>query len=69
MNYSLLGADRATHFKIAAVALVAVAVIVAAGINVHLSDPGAGARLKVDDVVVKAGKPAMYTVREIAAIH
>jgi hypothetical protein len=68
MNYSLLGADRSTQLKIALVALVAVVAVVAVG--ARMSDTGTGARVRTNDVVVvKAGKPAKYTVREISTIQ
>ena len=67
MNYSLLEADRLTQLKIALVALVAVVAVVAVG--TRISDAGTGAQVRTNDVVVKAGKPAKYTVREISAIQ
>jgi len=67
MNYSLLEADRLTQLKIALVALVAVVAVVALG--ARISDTGPGAQVRTNDVVVKAGKPAKYTVREISAIQ
>jgi hypothetical protein len=67
MNYSLLEADRSTQLKIALVALVAVVAVVALG--ARISDTGTGAQVRTNDLVVKAGKPAKYTVREISAIQ
>ena len=67
MNYSLLEADRLTQLKIALVALVAVVAVVALG--ARISDTGTGTQVRTNDVVVKAGKPAKYTVREISAIQ
>jgi hypothetical protein len=69
MNYSLLGADRATHLKIALIALVAVVVVVVAVINAHVSDTRRGTGITIDDAVVKAGKPAAYTIRESSTIR
>jgi hypothetical protein len=69
MNYSLLGADRSTQLKIAVIALVAVAAVVAVGVNARISDSGTGAQGRINDIVVKAGKPAKYTIRDISAIQ
>lgn len=69
MNYSLLGADRSTQLKIAVVALIAVVTVVVVGVNAHVSDGGADAKVRMNDTVVKAGKPAMYTTREIWTIR
>ena len=69
MSYSLLGADRATHLKIALITVLAVVVVVAAGINARVSDSGVGTRVRIDDTVVKAGKPPMYTIRENSTIR
>lgn len=68
MNYSLLGADRSTQLKIAVVALVAVAAVVV-GANARLSDTGTGAQARINDIVVKAGRPAQYTIRDISTIQ
>ena len=67
MNYSLLGADRSTQLKIALVALIAVVAVVAVGTRINTSETGA--QVRTNDIVVKAGKPAKYTVREISAIQ
>ena len=69
MSHSLLCADRATHLKIALIVLVAVVVVVAAGINARVSNTGPGTRARMDDTVVKAGKPPMYTIRESSTIR
>jgi ABC-type branched-subunit amino acid transport system permease subunit len=67
MNYSLLGADRSTQLKIALVALIAVVAVVAVG--ARISDSQAGVQVRTNDIVVKAGKPSKYTVREISTIQ
>lgn len=69
MNYSLLGADRATHLKIALIALLAVVVVIVAGVNARVSDTRPGSGVAMDDTVVKAGKPATYTIRENSTIR
>lgn len=53
MNYSMYGADRATHLKIVVIGLVCALVVAAVGIFAHLSsniDLGTAA-------LVKAGRP------------
>ena len=67
MNYSLLGADRSTQLKIAVVALIAVATVVVVGVNAHVGE--SDTKVRTNDTVVKAGKPAMYTTRENSTIR
>jgi hypothetical protein len=70
MNHSLLSADRNTHLKIVAVALVAAIGIVAMGITAHVAGPGiASARADTDRAVVHAGKPVVYTRSDASAIR
>jgi hypothetical protein len=69
MNYSLLGADRSTQLKIAVVALVAVVAVGVVSANARLSDTGTGAQARINDIVVKAWKPAQYTIRDISTIQ
>jgi len=59
MNYSLLGADRSTQLKIGLVALVAVVAVVVVGAK----------QARINDIVVKAGKPVQYTIRDISTIQ
>jgi hypothetical protein len=61
MAHSLIGADRMTHLRIVAVALVAGAVFVGIGVAAHMSDFETMAAMMQDQPVVKAGKPAIYT--------
>jgi hypothetical protein len=61
MAHSLIGADRTTHLRIVAVALVAVALFVGIGVAAHISDFEAVAAMMQNEPVVKAGKPAIYT--------
>jgi hypothetical protein len=51
------------------VALVAVVAVVVVGANARLSDTGTGAQARINDIVVKAGKPAQYTIRDISTIQ
>jgi hypothetical protein len=70
MNYSFFTCDRATHLKIVVVALVAGIVVMVAGIHARTSDTsGVTANAKTNGVVVKAGKPAVLSTRDDAAIR
>jgi hypothetical protein len=71
MTHSLIGADRTTHFKIVAVALVGAIVLVMVGITARVTDADATAtaRLQTEGPVLKAGKPATFTTREGTAIR
>jgi hypothetical protein len=70
MNFSLFTCDRATHLKIVVVALVAAIVVVVAGINARTSDAGSvTAGTKTNGVVVKAGKPAVFSTRDDSTIR
>jgi len=62
MNFSLLTADRMTHVKIVAVALVAATVVTVVGLTARAGDPmGVASKSAPPTQVVKAGKPAIYT--------
>jgi len=64
MSESLRSADRHTHLRIVAVALVAALAVVIVGIYARDTNPGTvTADVKVDGQVVKAGGPAAYTDR------
>lgn len=62
MNSSLWSAGRNTHLKIVAVSLMASIVVVVIGVNSRL-DNGS------NQVVVKAGQPAIYTDNAGATIR
>lgn len=65
MSESLLSADRNTHLKIAAVALVAVAIMVAVGLNARTTGSDlVAARGNTDGPVVKAATPVTYSDAE-----
>jgi hypothetical protein len=69
-NHSLVTADRGTHLKIAAVALLATIVVVAVGFRARTVDAGTDtARIETTGPVVKAGKPASFTSRDAAEIR
>jgi hypothetical protein len=57
MSHSLIGADRTTHLKVLCVALTAAIAVVAVGITARVADN------ERTHVVVKAGKPAVYSAR------
>jgi hypothetical protein len=62
MNFSLLTADRMTHVKIVAVALVAATVVTVVGLSARASGDGPNLAGKPTPTqVVKAGKPTIYT--------
>lgn len=63
MNHSLMTADRNTHLKIVVLALIAGIGVVAVGLSARVSDQTTAAAAKVEQIVVKAGKPAVYTSR------
>jgi flagellar basal body-associated protein FliL len=69
MNHSLLNADRNTQLKIMMVALIAVVAVVAVGINARVTSTDADVQAKMNDTVIKAGGPVMYTTGEVLAIH
>jgi hypothetical protein len=62
MNFSLLTADRMTHVKIVAVALVAATVVTVVGLTARVGDNTSVASKSAPATqIVKAGKPAIYT--------
>jgi hypothetical protein len=70
MTHSLIGADRSTHFKIVAVALVSAIVLVVVGITARVAETDtATARLEAEGPVLKAGKPAIVTTRDGTTIR
>ena len=70
MTHSLIGADRTTHFKIVAVALVSAIVLVMVGITARVSESDtATARFQAEGPVLKAGKPATFTVRDGSTVQ
>jgi hypothetical protein len=60
MSHSLITADRGTHLKIVCLSLVAAIAVVTVGITARVTEAGA-ARTQV----VKAGKPAVFTARDL----
>jgi hypothetical protein len=68
MNHSLLTANRTTHLKIVVVALLAAMVVVVAGVGARVSETGAASG-RTTMMVVKAGKPAVVSIRDSGVIH
>ena len=68
MNSSFFTCDRATHVKIAAVALVAGILVTVVGIHARTSD-SLTASAKTNGMVVKAGKPAVLSTRDDSAVR
>jgi hypothetical protein len=72
MNHSMLTCGRTTHLKIVAVALIAAALFATVGLTARPDDSRAGtmtASAKVGGPAVKAGKPALYSIRDDAAVR
>ncbi len=64
MSSSLISADRSTHLKIAATAVVAATALVIVGLTARLSDsPRDMAAVPSGATVVKAGSPVNITTR------
>ena len=66
MSHSLIGADRSTHFKIVAVALVGVIFLVLVGMIARMDDPGT---TTAQVPVLKAGKPTAITSQDGSTIR
>ena len=70
MNHSLTSCDRTTHLKIVALALVAGIAVSVIGIHARYSDStDLVASAKTNGMVVKAGKPAVYSTRDGSTIR
>jgi len=70
MNSSLFTCGRSTHLKIVVLAFVAAVVVVIAGINARVSDPGSlTANAKTSGTVVKARELPIYALQNDSAIR
>jgi hypothetical protein len=70
MNFSLWTADRGTHLKIVALALIAATVVITVGVRGRVNALGnATARIETSGPAVKAGKPTQTTVRDVSAVR
>ena len=64
MNHSIVTADGKTHFKIAALALIAAIVVVVVGFSARVDSSGTEAsRSASNGQVIKAGKATEFTSR------
>jgi hypothetical protein len=69
-NHSLVTADRSTHFKIAAIAVVATIVVVAVGFRARVGDSSTlTTRIEATSTVVKAGKPVTSASSDSSSIR
>jgi hypothetical protein len=68
-NHSLVTADRTTHLKIAAIAVIATFVVVVVGFRAHLVGTGTATAGIDSGTVIKAGKPKTFTSRDDASIR
>ncbi len=68
VTHSLIGADRNTHLKIVVISLTAAILLVGVGISARVAD-SATEQLQATGPVLKAGKPAMWTGADAAAIR
>ena len=60
-NYGLATADRLTHVKVVAVALIACTAIIGASKAAHQEPSTTTARMEVRTQVMVAGKPVLWT--------
>jgi hypothetical protein len=60
-NYALATADRLTHVKVVAVALIACIAIVSAGKAAHQERSDTNARVEIRSQMIVAGKPVLWT--------
>jgi hypothetical protein len=64
MNHSIATADRDTHFKIVALAVIAAMAVFIVGINARVDDSGlATVRFESRGPVIKAGTATQFTTR------
>ena len=65
-NFSMLGADRMTHLKVVAMALVCATLVAGIGVAAHTDGAGDG---RVEVTVVKASKPMTASKSEDRTIR
>ena len=68
MSHSLINADRGTHFKVVAVALVGAILLVICGLLARTENSEV-ANARLHDPVLKAGKSTTVTTREAPTIR
>jgi len=70
VNHSILTADRVTHFKVVALAIVAALLVAVVGFRTVVNDSGMMAPATVAaGPAVKAGKAMQFTTRDNNAIR
>ena len=70
MNHWLISADRSTHFKITAVALICAFALVVIGLFARIgNNETTNAGLHADGPVLKVGKPTTITTRETSTLR
>ncbi len=70
MTHTLLGADRATHFKILAIAMAGTIAVALVGRNAGVAGNDAAAgRVQASGTVLKAGKPAISAALDATTIR
>jgi ABC-type proline/glycine betaine transport system permease subunit len=66
-NFSMFTADRMTHLKVVAVALVCATLVAGLGVAARVADGSADGRLEA--TVIKAGKPVTASTSESRTIR
>jgi hypothetical protein len=66
-NFSMLGADRMTHLKVVAMALVCATLVAGIGVAARVTDGASDGRVEV--TVVKASKPMTASTSEDRTIR
>ena len=66
-NFSMLGADRMTHLKVVAMALVCATLVAGIGVAARVTDGAGDGRVEV--TVVKASKPITASTSEDRTIR
>ena len=66
-NFSMLGADRMTHLKVVAMALVCATLVAGIGVAARVTDGAGDGRIEV--TVVKASKPMTASTSEDRTIR
>ena len=70
MTHSLLGADRATHLKIVAVAMAGAIAVALVGRNAGVAENDAAiGRAQASGTILKAGKPTTSAAIEVTTIR
>ena len=70
MNHWLIAADRSTHLKITAVALICAVALVVIGLFARIDNhETANAQLHADGPLLKVGKPTTVTTRDNSTLR